>query len=185
MESSFVRAGLPGKPLIRAAVLAFFLAAQGLAAQTPAGFRGINLGMDLEAVKEKLKRDPLFTYRGDPDVSLLPQTSNALIECRGTSYIERAYFQFEDGRLFIMILVLDRGSLDHYSMYTTLEKKYGKPASLSPQETVWLFDAVRFSLERPLTVKYVERKTFETLLKRGSAQEDLEKIAREKFLEEF
>jgi len=127
----------------------------------------------------------LFSYKGDPDISLLPQTSQALIECRGTTYIERAYFQFENQKLFIMILVLDPERLDHYSLFTTLQKKYGKPASLSPQESVWLFDTVRFTLERPLTVKYVERKTFEALLKKGAAQTDLEQIPREKFLEEF
>jgi hypothetical protein len=163
----------------------FSVSAADLSAEEPVGFRGISLGMDLSQVKEKLRSDPLFSYKGDPDVSLLPQTSQALVECRGTTYIERAYFQFENQKLFIMILVLDPGRLDHYSLFTTLQKKYGKPASLSPQETVWLFDSVRFTLERPLTVKYVERKTFEALLQKGAAQADLEQISREKFLEEF
>jgi hypothetical protein len=156
-----------------------------LYAQEPVSFRGISLGMDLSLVKDALKADPLFIYRGDPDVSLLPQSSQALIECRGTTYIDRAYFQFDNEKLFILILVLNREHIDHYSLFTTLERKYGKPSSLSPQETVWLFDSVRFTLERPLTVKYVERKTFEALLKKGAAQEDLELVSREKFLEEF
>jgi hypothetical protein len=171
------------RPVLLIGIL--ILAGGVLHAQQPVSFHGIGLGMDLSLVKEKLMTDPLFAYRGDPDVSLLPRSSQALIECRGTTYIQRAYFQFEKEKLFIMIFVLDEQKLDHYSLFTTLERKYGKPLSLSPQETVWLFESVRFTLERPLTVKYVERKTFETLLEKGAAQEDLEQVSREKFLEEF
>ncbi len=39
----------------------------------PRGFRSIELGMELEQVKELLIEDPLFDYRGDPDISFLPQ----------------------------------------------------------------------------------------------------------------
>jgi hypothetical protein len=151
----------------------------------PAAFRGLSLGMGLDQVKAALKADPLFRYRGDPDVSFLPQTSQYLIECDGASFLRRAYFQFADGRLFIMILVLDEQKLDHYSLFSTLTAKYGQPSSLSPHETVWQGDAVRFSLERPLTVKYVDARTFASLLAQGGAQKDLEQLSREKFLEQF
>jgi len=151
----------------------------------PVSFRALSLGMSLDQVKTALKADTLFRYRGDPDVSFLPQTSQYLIECEGTSFIRRAYFQFADGRLFIMILVLDEQKLDHYSMFSTLSAKYGPPTSLSPLEEVWQSDPVRFSLERPLTVKYVDNKTFAALLSQGGAQKDLEQLSREKFLEQF
>jgi hypothetical protein len=155
------------------------------AAAPPVSFRGLALGMGLDQVKAALKADGLFRYRGDPDVSFLPQTSQYLIECEGTSFVRRAYFQFADGRLFIMILVLDEQKLDHYSMFSTLSAKYGQPTSLSPQEAVWQSDPVRFSLERPLTVKYVDNKTFAAILSQGGAQKDLEQLSREKFLEQF
>ena len=151
----------------------------------PQGFRGLILGMGLDQAKQALKADPLFRYRGDPDVSFLPQTKQYLIECTGASFLRRAYFQFADGRLFIMILVLDEQRLDHYSMFRTLSAKYGQPTSLSPQETVWQSDAVRFSLERPLTVKYVDARTFAAVLSQGGAQKDLEQLSREKFLAQF
>jgi hypothetical protein len=141
--------------------------------------------MGMDDVKKALKADSLFIYRGDPDVSLVPQTEQTLIECEGTSYMKRAYFQFEKNGLFIMIFVLDPAKLDYYSLFTSLSKKYGAPSSLDPSRAVWVFDAVRFSLEKPLEVKYVERKTFESLVKSGSAQEDLEQMSREKFIEQF
>ena len=151
----------------------------------PMQFRGISLGMGIDDVKAALKADPLFRYRGDPDVSFLPQSNQYLIECDGATYIRRAYFQFADSRLFIMILVLDPLSLDHYSLFSALTAKYGQPASLSPVESVWQTDAVRFSLERPLTVKYVDNKTFAAILSKGGAQKDLEQLSRESFIGQF
>jgi hypothetical protein len=141
--------------------------------------------MGIDDVKTALKADPLFRYRGDPDVSFLPQSNQYLIECDGATYIRRAYFQFADSRLFIMILVLDPLSLDHYSLFSALSAKYGQPASLSPQESVWQTDSVRFSLERPLTVKYVDNKTFAAILSKGGAQKDLEQLSRESFIGQF
>ena len=151
----------------------------------PMQFRGISLGMGIDDVKAALKADPLFRYRGDPDVSFLPQSSQYLIECDGATYIRRAYFQFADSRLFIMILVLDPLSLDHYSLFSALSAKYGQPASLNPEETVWETNSVRFSLERPLTVKYVDNKTFAAILSKGGAQKDLEQLSRESFIGQF
>ena len=143
------------------------------------------LGMELEQVKQALGTDPLFRYRGDPDVSFLPQSSQSLIECGGTTWIRRAYFQFADSRLYIMILVLDPQKIDHYSLFRALSEKYGEPTSLNPQESVWQSEAVRFSLERPLTAKYIDRKTFASLLAKGGAQQDLDLLSREKFIEQF
>jgi hypothetical protein len=151
----------------------------------PNGFRGITLGMGLDEAKAALKADPLFRYRGDPDVSFLPQTSQYLIECEGNAYLKRAYFQFSDGRLFIIILVLDHQRLDHFSLWSALEKKYGQPTGLSPDESVWLSDPVRFSLERPLTVKYIDNTTFSAILSTGGAEKDLDQLSREKFIEQF
>ena len=70
-------------------------------------------------------------------------------------------------------------------MFSALSAKYGPPASLSPQETVWQSDAVRFSLERPLTVKYIDLKVFGAGLEAGKAPGDLEQLSREKFIEQF
>jgi len=175
-------------------VFAAFLAAPGAFAQQPPPssplppplqFRGITLGMGIDQVKAALKADPLFRYRGDPDVSFLPQTSQYLIECDGLSYLRRAYFQFAGSRLFIMILVLDPFALDHFSLFSALSAKYGPPATLSPEESVWQNSAVRFSLERPLTVKYVDNKTLAALLSTGGAQKDLDQLSRKSFIGQF
>lgn len=154
-------------------------------APPPTRFRTIALGMAIDEVKEALRRDALYRYRGEPDVSFLPLSGENLIECEGSSYLSRAYFQFADGKLYVLILVLDQRKLDHYSLFTAFAAKYGEPASFNPSEAVWESDAVRFSLERPLTVKYIDRRVFQQQVARGAAQEDLEQLSRERFIEQF
>ena len=129
----------------------------------PDSFQGITLGMELDAVKNALKGNALFNYRGDPDVSMLPSPNENLIETAGYSYITRAFFQFYDKKLYTMIFMLDPTELSYYTMYTTLEAKYGAPVSLSPDAVVWESSTVRLSLERPLSVKYIDLGVFDKL----------------------
>jgi hypothetical protein len=149
------------------------------------GFRGVKLGMSLEQVKEKLAADPLFGYRGEPDVSLLPSAQQTLIECTGSSWIRRSFFQFQDGRLLSIILVLDGKRLDYYTMFETLTRKYGDSTRLDPSEAVWDFPGVRLSLERPLSVKYLDTEAFERLREQGKAGESMSEMSKKMFLEQF
>jgi len=151
----------------------------------PRGFRGVELGMGLEQVKARLAADALFGYRGDPDVSLLPTPQQSLIECSGISWVRRAFFQFHEDRLLSIILVLDDRRLDYYTLYETLNRKYGGSTRLDPSEAVWEFPGVRLSLERPLSVKYLDSGRFDALREQGQAGEALSEISKQKFLEEF
>jgi hypothetical protein len=177
--------------MARAAALVLPPAAAGAQAAAaavkppPSAFRTVALGMSVDQVKDALRQDALYRYRGDPDVSFLPLSAENLIECEGSSYLNRAYFQFAEGRLYVLILVLDQRKLDHYSLFTAFASKYGEPASFSPAEAVWESEAVRFSLERPLTVKYIDRRVFDQQVARGAAQQDLEQLSRERFIEQF
>jgi hypothetical protein len=158
-----------------------------IVAQTeiPDGFRGILLGMDLQQVKDRLLEDPYFDYRGDPDVSFLPQTQESLIECRGFSYIERAYFQFHEKKLYIIIILINQEKIDHYSLFSTLMEKYGEFNSLSPDKAVWESGVTLFSLERPLSVKYIDKRVFNAIKDAGASEDSFREITREQFLEQF
>jgi hypothetical protein len=154
-------------------------------AEPPRGFRSIELGMELEEVKRLLIDDPLFDYRGDPDISFLPLPPQTLIETSGSSFIRRAYFQFDEDLLYIITLAMDPERLDYYTLYSTLSEKYGQPESLDPTGAVWRFGGVRLSLERPLSVKYIDSTVFEALQEAGQVQEDLWEISKENFLQQF
>lgn len=151
----------------------------------PRGFRGAEIGMTLEEVTVALRKDDLFFYRGEPDVSLLPRPNEKLLEVQGLSYVKRAFFQFREDRLFSAIYVLNPEMIDHYSVFTRFSNRYGKPNELSPRESVWTDGVVRVSLERPLTVKYLDVAVLDQLRKAGEAQQSWEELSRQDFLGSF
>ncbi|MFP4373405.1 MAG: hypothetical protein ACLFPO_03670 [Spirochaetaceae bacterium] len=155
------------------------------AAALPAEFSGIALGMDIDTVKERLRTDPNFSYRGDPDVTLTPDREQRLIEVEGILFVERAFFQFEEEELFIIILQLNGRRLDYFTMFSELEAKYGEPAVFEPSQVVWESEEVRMTLEKPLTVKYVSRPVFDALVASGEMERSQLELSREEFLEQF
>jgi hypothetical protein len=159
----------------------------GLHAQTPLPrtFRDISLGMELDALKSALQSDTIFYFRGDRDVSFLPAREQSLVETTGFSFVRRAFFQLIDGKLFLMAFTLDPGLIDHYSVYTTFVEKYGEPRLLDPKQAVWESGEIRLSIERPLTVKYLDKQVFDGIIADSRAAESTELYMREDFLRGF
>ncbi|MEI8092755.1 MAG: hypothetical protein WCG80_00925 [Spirochaetales bacterium] len=150
-----------------------------------AGFDVFKLGMPLTELKAALKNNSFFLYEGDPDVTLLSRPNTSLIDVPGITYFSRGVFQLLDGTLYSITLELNPVQLDYFAMYTTLSKKYGDPVALDPSIARWETPAVRLTLERPLTVKYLDMPRFVALQKSGTAQKALQNLTREKFLENF
>lgn len=159
--------------------------APGTRSELPREFRGLRLGMSLDELKQALAADELFHFRGDRDVSLLPNRDQTVIETTGFSFIRRAFFQLVDGRLFIMAFTMDQERVDHYSVFSTFSAKHGDPDTLDPRGAVWVSDATRVSIERPLTVKYIDRAVFDELVKESRVVEGREAVLRAEFLNEF
>jgi len=153
--------------------------------ELPRTFRKLKLGMNLDELKEALTDDELFEFRGDRDVSFLPAKEENLVETTGLSFIRRAFFQLREKAVFIMAFTLDSRRIDHYSVFTSLVKKYGEPTSLNPREAVWENDTTRLSLERPLTVKYIDMTVFKAIINEAQTVESAEVFRRQGFLNEF
>lgn len=148
----------------------------------PRGYRGIELGMSLDEVEAILAKDPWYGFRGPEDVSLLAIPNMSLIEVIGISFVRRGFFQFHEGRLWVMILSLDPGRMDHYSTYTTLAGKYGEPGYLDPKESRWEDGTTRIALERPLTLRYLDLGVLAALRDASLARESVEELERRDFL---
>lgn len=163
------------------------MTAWGLPAQAALnpGFDVFRLGMSLEDLKAALKDNSFFLYSGEPDVTLLNRPNTNLIDVPGVTYFSRGIFQVVEGRLYSMTLELNPEQLDYFAMYTTLTKKYGEPTALDPSSARWESAAVRLSLEKPLTVKYIDMPVFLRLQRDGRALESLQSVTREKFLDTF
>ncbi|MDR2521678.1 MAG: hypothetical protein LBC72_03885 [Spirochaetaceae bacterium] len=172
-------------------------------AALPRTFRGMSLGMDIDALKTALTQDTSLAFRGDSDVSLLPLRRQLVIDTEGYGFIKRAFFQVEDtsapgapspaespsaastGGVFIMAFVLNTAKIDHYSVFTSFMEKYGEPVVLNPRMAIWEDGATRVFIERPLTVKYIDKAVFEKIAESAKARESAGTVLREQFLDEF
>jgi hypothetical protein len=157
-------------------------AQSGGAKTTARSFRGVELGMDRDAVIVALKKDSIFAYRGPEDLSLLPSPNQSLIEVAGLSFVRRGYFQFFEGKLWVMILELDPDKVDHYSIYTSLTAKYGEPVLIDPKEARWEDKGTRMALERPLTLRYMDMTVYGKLREGESAKASTQELDRQGFL---
>lgn len=153
----------------------------------PNGYSTARLGMDIDSLKEALKKDHQFGYRGDRDVSLSPSDGQFLIETDGSqfgfSFFERCWFQFANDKLYIITLNLDRSKVDHYSVFSKLCEKYGNPKELSPKKSVWRDGNVILSLEKPLTLKYTDAKAFDSKKDSSNVEKTTAEKARDNFLD--
>lgn len=136
--------------------------------ELPNGYKDIQLGMSLDETKEELLKDSDFGYHGDRDVSLLPNKKQFLIETDassglGSNFLDRCWFQFNNDQLYIITINMNLEKMDYYSVFTTLSKKYGNPNTVTPKLSKWENSEVIMTLEKPLTLKYMDKKTFQEL----------------------
>lgn len=162
-----------------------FTQSSDVLSEIPNHFGEIYLGMTLDQVKGALGHDANFKFTGDPDISILHRPNETLLECSGTYFIERAFFQFYNGKLYTIIISLNLNEIDHYGIFTALKKKYGEPEVLDPQKSTWQSDKYILSLERPLMIKYIDRKVLETIRTSGKKKSTLHQLSREQFLGQF
>ena len=160
------------------------------AADYPKGYKGIKLGMTFEETKEALVKDSDFGYHGERDVSLIPGTNKTLIETdanygHGSNFLERCWFQFYDDSLFIITINVNQQKMDYYSMFTTLCKKYGEPTDFNPQKATWQSQDVTFTLEKPLTLKYIDNEVFDMTQNYSNINASPTEITQQMFLDEL
>jgi len=151
----------------------------------PRQFRGLSLGLNLDDLQTALTQDYLFHFRGPRDVSFLPIMEQTLVETTGSSFIRRAHFQLDNEIVYIMSFTLDTRLIDHFSVFTAFVRRYGEPLILNPREAVWESYETRVSIERPLTVKYIDRVVFDRLIGESRELDNWQMTRREDFLADF
>ncbi len=149
----------------------------------PDGYLNVRLGMTSSEVKKALSLYPVFGYRGERDVSILPGYDRLLIETDGDGYgyLDKCWFQFYSDKLYTISININTHEMDYYSVFKTLCQKYGSPRSFSPEKAVWEDEKVVMSLEKPLCIKYSDVGVLESL----ENYSYVEKSAAEKLREDF
>jgi hypothetical protein len=172
------------KKLFAAPLFALLCAASFAQTALPKGYGNIVLGMSKEEVQDALKKTPAFGYRGERDVSLLPSTRQTVIETPGGgSVFARAWFQFNEDRLAVITINLNPAKADRFSVFTTLVSKYGEPRVITPQKSEWRNDDIIFTLESPLTLKYVDARVFDKDAEQTSSGQTTAEQTYRQFLE--
>ena len=152
----------------------------------PRGYRTISLGIGLEELKEALRRDTAaYLFREDHDVYYVPLRDENYVETTGRGFINRGFFQLKNANLFVISLELNPDRIDYYSVFTAFRDRYGEPDSLDPQKATWESETVRVSIERPLTVKYIDRAVFDAINAEAAAGKSAETVLRDNFLRDF
>ncbi|MCR4940103.1 MAG: hypothetical protein K5930_08365 [Treponemataceae bacterium] len=148
----------------------------------PDGYLSVHLGMSPDEVKAALLLYPVFGYRGERDVSILPGFDRLLIETTGDGYLDRCWFQFYSDQLYTISININTHEMDYYSVFRTLCRKYGAPGSFSPEKAVWKDEKVIMSLEKPLCIKYSDVGILESLENSSYVEESVTEKLREDFL---
>jgi hypothetical protein len=156
----------------------------------PKAYHKYTLGMDAAALVDTLKADTAEFMYQEPDITLsqkgkIYEGSNESVEVAGRDFVSKAVFQLYDGALSVITLTLNTTLIDYYSVYQTWVKKYGQPQSLSPREAVWQDAAVRISLERPLTLKYIDLKAAGAIAQAAKTRANAIVTMQQQFLNQF
>ena len=153
--------------------------------ELPRNFRELFLGMSIDDLKAKLAADSYFNFRGDRDVSFLPIRNQSLVETTGSTFVRRAFFQLRDDNVFIMSFTLNTNIIDHYSVFMQFVDKYGQPSYLDPSISIWETEETRISIERPLSVRYIDKIVFNDIVSESGLIESGQTQMRQDFLNDF
>jgi hypothetical protein len=147
------------------------------------GYDKLVLGMAYQAAYDTLVGNPALDYRGKPDVSMSPGREEKIIESRGGRYIQRGVFQFREEKLFTIILEMNPLQLDYFTLFTSFSQRYGDPKSLDPNQAIWEDASVRLILEKPCTVKYLDRPVIDAIIQSATVKAARQEETRQQFID--
>jgi hypothetical protein len=151
----------------------------------PRAFENISLGMSYDAVLDALAESTSFIYRGKPDVSMLDPLDRTTIEVRGAGFVARGFFTFHEDTLYTIHVVMQPSRLDYFTLWRTLQQRYGEPQDISPKRSIWEDDATILTLEQNSALKYIDKATFNKLLDRNNTDKSALTRSQERFLDQL
>lgn len=139
----------------------------------------------MDQIKELLLTHGDFSYRGEPVVTLMEREGVQVIEAPGAFFIRYGYFQFENDLLVGITLEMNQSQLDHHRFFRHFYEKYGRPGKMNPLVARWEDESTYLLLERPLTIKYLERQSIEEALEGQREEISIMEMSREAYIEQF
>lgn len=149
------------------------------------GFDSIRLGMVYDDALSALETSSYIHFRGPRDVSLRPLGDDPIISAPGQAFLQEVVLQFSEGVLFSISLVVDPQEFDYGTFYRIFNQRYGNPHDLNPRRAVWQDEQTRISIEKPLTVQFLDLGAFRRMQEDSMIQDSAERFSKTLFLDEF
>lgn len=149
----------------------------------PVGYKNFTFGMTKELVKEALKQSNEFDEHKEEILSIRIDPDREIITVDGYLYIEKAYFHFDNDKLFQIYIKFNSSKLGYYNLLKQLTEKYGKPLNLSPLKASWENEVTRIIIEKESVIKYVDVKVWDKINKSDIKDRNIEGAHRDSFLD--
>ncbi len=135
------------------------------------GYKEIRLGMTLEEVRQIINSMPEFNPIREEILQIRIEPDKQILTTEGYSFVSKAYFHFDNDRLYQILLKFNQNKIGYFNLLSTFRSRFGEPAFINPSKSYWQNERVRITIEKPATIKYLDRQIWNSIIGSGN-QED-------------
>lgn len=146
-------------------------------------FRTVSLLEPYAGVMEKLKADTLILVDPDSDFGDFDEENPELIKAKIPFYLNHLYYQFFEGKLFVIALFFNPQKFSYLEVYRDMKAKYGKPRLYDAENAVWETEKTLILLDKLPSLKYIDKDSFNRIREKNKNYLFQRDIIREKILE--
>jgi len=117
-------------------------------------YRGITVGMIKSNVENLINGDSFLEIDDTSYLGLFDKEKPFVLKVRSLPYVQSAYFVFNNGVLFNMIIRLNPEIYSYSELLADAKKKYGLPTEERPFMAIWQAFPYELRVEKPSTVKF-------------------------------
>lgn len=129
----------------------------------PDGYKQFKFGMHRTNVLALVRKDPSLKAWDADFIPGFERENWTVLTAESKPYIPELFFLFHDFRLYGIILGFNKENYSYQLILRQLKRKYGQPASLGQDRTIWQNSKVRLELNPDLYLKYLDLVTFQRI----------------------
>lgn len=140
-------------------------------APLPDGYAGYKFGMSRMKVLELIKADTNLRAWDADFIEGFEKEDWSVLSAVGPPHLNQAWFVFDDkSELWCVALYFNPVRYSYFEVAKVLKKKYGQPALLGQDMTIWQNKRIRLQLEKSLHLKYIDLVRFASIKNKFSPE---------------
>jgi len=137
----------------------------------PDGYARYKFGMTRDTVVEIIRTDPALKAWDADFIEGFEKEDWTVLSAVGPPHLDNAWFVFDEkNELWCVTLNFNSSRYSYLEVAKVLKEKYGRPAILGQDVTIWQSDRVRIQLEKSLHLKYIDLARFATVKREFSPE---------------